>query len=90
MSYPTFKMTWRGQWMPADEIANLERAGAMMLTEERINKMLDHASKAGHERGKQTGRYEMRQDIEHGRVDPITVLPECDQDHTQTHDEGIR
>lgn len=64
-------MVWRGQWMPEDEVKNLTAKGALMLDEERINVMLNTATEQGEKRGKQAGRYEMRQDIEAGRIDTI-------------------
>lgn len=74
-----FIMVWRGQWMTTDEADRLKGEGAIMLTESRINTMLDKAAEQGIERGKQTGRYEMREDIEHGRIDPIKPLPDAQQ-----------
>lgn len=66
---------WRCQWGTAEEIERLRKNGTPLITADRLAANMGKAADAAFERGKSRGRFEMREDIEQGRVAPVEVLP---------------
>lgn len=65
---------WRCQWGTSEDIERLQKQGTPIVTAERLTADMSKAYDLGFERGKNRGRYEMRQDIEKGNIDPIEPL----------------
>lgn len=65
------RQVWRCMWATDEQLDTWRRAGTPVVTAEHMDHNMTGAYNAGVERGKQQGRYEMRQDIEAGRIPPI-------------------